>query len=122
MTSGNSNGVRITDADGTDVGPGGDTADFVASVDAVGCDIVVQTADPVTTGVEVWAHPMSPEGTYYPFVDTADVAMATGIIGAGQEGTILHMENRPCNVFGITVKNNDAITHTVGVVVYGNGD
>ena len=120
MTTGNTNGVRLTDADGTDIGPS-DTADFVAGVDAPGCSVLVETVDPVTVGVEVWAHPMSPEGTYYPF-DTSAIAMATGVIAAGDNAVMLHMENKPTNVFGITAKNNDLITHTLGVVVYGNGE
>lgn len=120
MAGGNKSGVRMTDADGADIGPG-DTLDFIAGGAGPGSLVLVETVDPVTTGVEVWAHPLSPEGTYFPF-ETSNVAIATGVIAAGQRGTVVELDAAPANVFGISLKNNDGITHSVGLVVYGNGE
>ena len=122
--SGNTSGVRITAAGGESVAPGGGIRRFVVGADTGSVAVLVETTNAITGAgdLEVIAHPISPEGTYYPFGPTGVEIGVASNVAAGLQAVLLKIDGPPSNIFGITVTNNDIITHDLGVVVYGNGD
>lgn len=107
-------------ATGITIGPNEEQT-YLANADADGVDVAIILDQNVSAGNDfpVFTHPLSPAGTYYP--QATCIAMATGAIMPAECAIMLHHENRPTNVFGISVQNGDAITHTMSIVLYGDG-
>lgn len=115
-----SHGVYL--AQGMSLPTGVSEITLLAGADVGSCDVLVHLASPVAhggPGVEVFTHPVSPAGTYYPAA--TQVALATGVIAHTKSAVRIPHSKAPMNVFGITVVNHDTIGHEVDVVIYGNG-
>lgn len=118
MTIGNRNGIYM--AKGITL-TGGEEYIQTAGTDTSSCSVIVRLHEPVSAGagVLVYTHPMSPEGTYYS--EASALAMVRATIGVGETAVMLEHVERPTNVFGITIANNDTISHNVDLIMYANG-
>lgn len=115
-----SNGVYL--AEGMSMPGGGTEVTFLAGADVAACDVVVHLATSVAhpgSGVEIFTHPVSPQGTYYPAA--TQIALATSSIAHTKRAARLSHNKASTNVFGITLINHDTISHDVDVILYGNG-